>query len=945
MLDSLMIDIVFNNYIQKYADPNHMHGRIRNELVNASDTYDATVNGYTEGLGSIRYTRTTYTSTYRNDLIYYKKGEEEWGSYTPISIDEQYVKNSASPISQMLADNFTKTGIKKDKPDLNTIVQHKGKQVESKEPCSSCLPGGIVFRTQTQIDEFHTNYPECTNIEGDVTIWGFDIANLNGLNMLTSIGGNFRVFACYTLTSLNGLDSLTSIEGNLEIIANNSLTSLSGIENLEAASIDQLTIINNSSLSSCEAQWLCEYLSSPNSEFELSNNASGCNSIIEVAAGCGGMPCLTDDDYVFNTQSEIDLFEAAFPNCTDLEGNVTINGIDITNLAGLGMITSIAGNLTIHGCEGLTSLTGLDNLNSVGNDLIIYKNYNLSSLNGTENLYSVGGNLKLYSLPDLSSLNGLDGLNNIGVNFRIYNCNTLTSLTGLENLTSIGGYLWIDHNAGLSNLNGMENLTSVDGNLWIHTNTALTSLSGLENLTSVGKNFRLFFNTALTSLSGLESLTSIGDYLWVKNNPVLTSLSGLDNLNTIGDYLWVDDNKVLSHLNGLEGLNSIEGNFWFTGNDSLSELPELNSLTSIGGNLWVNYNITLTSLSGLDNLEAASIDQLIIVHNSSLSSCEAQWLCEYLSSPNSEFEISNNASGCNSIIEVAAGCGGMPCLTNDDYVFNTQLEIDLFEAAFPNCTDLEGNVTINGIDITNLAGLGMITSIAGNLTIHGCDGLTSLTGLDNLSSVGNDLNINNNNVLASLNGLEDLSTIGANLKIENNDFLYNLTSLEGLTSIEGNLQIIENDTLTSLRGLDNLEAASITDLQIVSNPLLEKCEVNSICNYLSEPGGTIEIHDNAPGCSNPQQVENACEKLDVEELAVEAEFMVFPNPAKNKIYLTSKNDLKIETFTIYNQIGQKVFHRNETVDNIDISALESGIYFLELISGELTIKQKLIVSN
>jgi S-formylglutathione hydrolase FrmB len=55
-------------------------------------------------------------------------------------------------------------------------------------PCS-CLPQGITFTNQAQIDNFQTNYPGCTEIEGDVTIAGDDITNLNGLSVLTSIGG------------------------------------------------------------------------------------------------------------------------------------------------------------------------------------------------------------------------------------------------------------------------------------------------------------------------------------------------------------------------------------------------------------------------------------------------------------------------------------------------------------------------------------------------------------------------------------------------------------------------------------------------------------------------------------------------------------------------------------------------------------------------------------
>jgi len=45
----------------------------------------------------------------------------------------------------------------------------------------SCLPEGITFTTQTQIDYFQSLYPGCTQIEGDVTIIETNITNLNGL--------------------------------------------------------------------------------------------------------------------------------------------------------------------------------------------------------------------------------------------------------------------------------------------------------------------------------------------------------------------------------------------------------------------------------------------------------------------------------------------------------------------------------------------------------------------------------------------------------------------------------------------------------------------------------------------------------------------------------------------------------------------------------------------
>jgi hypothetical protein len=57
-----------------------------------------------------------------------------------------------------------------------------------------CLPQGITFTAQEQIDNFQTYYPGCTEIEGSVHIGVTSqtstyITNLNGLSKITSIGG------------------------------------------------------------------------------------------------------------------------------------------------------------------------------------------------------------------------------------------------------------------------------------------------------------------------------------------------------------------------------------------------------------------------------------------------------------------------------------------------------------------------------------------------------------------------------------------------------------------------------------------------------------------------------------------------------------------------------------------------------------------------------------
>ena len=196
----------------------------------------------------------------------------------------------------------------------------------------SCLPEGIAFTRQTQIDSFQISCPNCNVIEGDVTIPEGSVTHVNRLNILTCIGGNLSIenntklrnlsglknitsiggflsIENSELPNLDGLENLASIGGNLSIVGNNSLSdlidsdklvsvggylaicenhglnSLIGLENLNTIGGD-LVIIYNSFLSSCDIASICNYLSAPTGNITINNNGSGCNSREEVEEAC-----------------------------------------------------------------------------------------------------------------------------------------------------------------------------------------------------------------------------------------------------------------------------------------------------------------------------------------------------------------------------------------------------------------------------------------------------------------------------------------------------------------------------------------------------------------------------------------------------------------------------------------------------------------------------------
>jgi len=262
-------------------------------------------------------------------------------------------------------------------------------------------------------------------------------------------------------------------------------------------------------------------------------------------------PCSSclPDGFTFTTQEQIDNFQTDNPGCTEIEGDVEINGSDITNLNGLNVLTAFWGNLSVINNDALASLTGLDNVTSIGGALYMNGNPALTSLTGLDNVTSFEGTLYISFNDALTSLTGLENLTSIGEGLFIWRNPALTGLSGLDNVTAIGGSLRINENDSLTSLAGLDNLTSIAGGYFVIAgNASLTSLTGLDNLTSTSGHLLINFNPALTSLTGLENLTSIGGDIEIRYNAALTSLMGLENMDASSiNNIWIKHNNSLSN--------------------------------------------------------------------------------------------------------------------------------------------------------------------------------------------------------------------------------------------------------------------------------------------------------------------------------------------------------------------------------------------------------------
>ena len=88
---------------------------------------------------------------------------------------------------------------------------------------------------------------------------------------------------------------------------------------------------------------------------------------------------------------------------------------------------------------------------------------------------------------------------------------------------------------------------------------------------------------------------------------------------------------------------------------------------------------------------------------------------------------------------------------------------------------------------------------------------------------------------------------------------------------------------------------------------------------------------------------NTCDIDEIEENIVKADISIYPNPAKDVIKILNDNSLHISYVEIFDLTGRTVL-RTEKANDIDITSLSDGQYFVKII-GETTIVKKLFISK
>ncbi len=686
----------------------------------------------------------------------------------------------------------------------------------------------------------------------------------------------------------------------------------------------------------------------------------------------------------FSNQAAINNFQANYPGCSEIEGDVTISGVNITNLNGLSVLTSIGGTLRIAHNDALINLSGLNNLANISGGFLLDTNGALSNLSALANLDHVRGDARIAGNDNLVNLSGLGHLNSVGGDLQLLKNNNLESLSGFNNLDTVYGNMTISEIYLLTSMSGLINLKVVQGNLTLSSLDQLTSLQALSSLNTVGGDLTITDNIYLESLSGLQNINpSTIDNLTISMNlslmdcaiesicGFLSDPSGSINIYANGQgcsdppdaftscglthsclphgnyYLItqgaIDDfqtdypgcydlqgNVLIAgeNLVPLDVLTGIEGDLTITG--EMSSLNGLNNLARIGGDFNIDAWQYLNNLVGLDNLQTVggnfNVKNTAVLLNlvglNDLDTISGDLIVD------SNYDLSS-LTGLDHLDYIG---GSLKATTNEVLINLSGLE---------DIDSVGGDVWIHNEDLSSLSGLDNLVSVGGDVII-GSNDLVDLAPLGKLTSIGGMLNLNNT-YITSLTGLEGLHSIGGGLTLELNYDLTNISSLMNLKTIGGDLYIHGNNFLGSLSGLDNVEPNSIHNLTITGNGFeLSECDIRSICDYLGSPGGTITIYYNGNGCSSEEEIWEACTE-DVPELNPIQEIIVCPNPADKEVQIITENEAMIKEVNIYDQPGRRLMHEEYNANPIDVSRLSVGLYVIEIVSDGARVREKLVV--
>lgn len=292
-----------------------------------------------------------------------------------------------------------------------------------------CPPGDVNLNSQNAVDQFIANYPNCTEIEGDLYIRGF-ITDFSGLDKIKSVGDSLYLRlatpAEYSVeVNLSGLTSIGTdficFQNHVEAIDLSNLKSIG--RNLEFYQND-MAYINLERLfyigggMEVYQNFLAPYstFTPPDLHFEELAQVDGDISFYQnkiKSIGCSNLDTIRGSFEVYQNDSLANLY---LDSLNTVIGDVTISGTDLSDLNTFQKLLQVGGDLQITfnsfltDCSGICPLLNTDgvdgNISIAHNPFACNSESEVSSscIVGIEGAEKDAQNLKLFPNPTRGKL-------------------------------------------------------------------------------------------------------------------------------------------------------------------------------------------------------------------------------------------------------------------------------------------------------------------------------------------------------------------------------------------------------------------------------------------------------------------------------------------------------------------------------------------------------------
>lgn len=228
-----------------------------------------------------------------------------------------------------------------------------------------------------------------------------------------------------------------------------------------------------------------------------------------------------------------------------------------------------------------------------------------------------------------------------------------------------------------------------------------------------------------------------------------------------------------------------------------------------------------------------------------------------------------------------------------------------------------GNNQISTLNLTNNSQLNWLLCYNNNLASVDLDTLTALLLLDCGNNPLSNLNVSNN---TNLTNLSCASTSITSLDLSNNANLTRVFCISNYNLVYINLKNGANGNISTLFS------------RFGFLPVLQAVCVDAVNSPLATFIQNQVIH--------PITLTETCELSTIQNSR--SSILLYPNPVSNFLNIESENALK--SISVYNALGQFVIAKSGE-KNIDLSALNSGIYTVKVIDCYQNLKISQIVKN